>query len=158
MSIISSIDLTIDKWTIKSLKLEELIEKFKKVHKNKYNYSKVRYINCSTKIMIICPIHGEFLQNPTLHSQGHGCSKCGKVYRPTIEEVIEKFKKIHKNKYDYSKVKYKNCDTKVIIICPAHGEFKQTPYGHSKGHGCRECAKISFIKIMLKRKIQRRKK
>ena len=51
--------------------------------------------------------------------------------------------KIHGDIYDYTKVEYKNVDTKVIIVCNTHGEFLQTPYCHLKGQGCKQCG---FIK------------
>lgn len=43
--------------------------------------------------------------------------------RKTLEQFIEKARKIHGDKYDYSKVNYTRCDHKVCIICPEHGEF-----------------------------------
>lgn len=44
----------------------------------------------------------------------------------TTEEFIAKAREVHGDKYDYSKVNYINNSTKVIIICPIHGEFEQT--------------------------------
>ncbi len=55
---------------------EEFIQKAKAIHGDKYDYSKVEYVNASTNVRIICPIHGEFLQRPSHHLGGHGCSKC----------------------------------------------------------------------------------
>lgn len=55
------------------------------------------------------------------------------------EDFINKAKIIHNNKYDYSKTIYKNKRTNVIIICPEHGSFFQTPYEHKKGSGCPYC-------------------
>lgn len=104
--------------------------KAKAIHGNKYDYSKVNYVNTKEKVCIICPTHGEFWQRPNGHLNGLGCDKCGKTYSYTTEEFIEKAKQIHGNKYDYSKVKYINAQTKVCIICPIHGEFWQTPYKH----------------------------
>jgi hypothetical protein len=40
------------------------------VHNNKYDYSKVEYINTNSKVKIICPIHGEFEQTPHNHLTG----------------------------------------------------------------------------------------
>ena len=48
----------------------------------------------------------------------------------TIEEFIERARIIHDNKWSYSKVDYINNHTKIIIICPIHGEFEQTPNNH----------------------------
>lgn len=54
------------------------IDKARVVHGDRYDYSKVVYINYTTKVCIICPEHGEFWQTPAKHLQGHGCphSKC----------------------------------------------------------------------------------
>ena len=130
---------------------QEFIEKANKIHNNKYDYSKVEYVNNSTKVCIICPKHGEFWQTPHHHLNGHGCSKCrnennGDRRRGNVKEFIEKANKIHKNKYDYSKVEYINSYAKVCIICPEHGEFWQSPYVHIQGHECPECAKIKRAK------------
>lgn len=51
----------------------------------------------------------------------------------TNSEIIEKFNKVHNNKYNYSKVEYIDSQTKVCIICPEHGEFWQTPDSHLRG-------------------------
>lgn len=59
--------------------------------------------------------------------------------RKTKEEFVKEANIIHNNKYDYSKVEYKNNNTKVCIICPEHGEFWQTPYKHLSGQGCPLC-------------------
>ena len=56
----------------KKLTTKEFIERAKNVHGDKYDYSKVNYINCEEKVCIICPIHGEFWQIATEHLQGHG--------------------------------------------------------------------------------------
>ena len=55
---------------------KQFIADAKAVHGNKYDYSKVEYVNNRTNVLIICPIHGEFWQNPKSHIQGHGCRKC----------------------------------------------------------------------------------
>lgn len=55
----------------------------------------------------------------------------------------EKATKLHKGKYTYDKVKYKNSRTNVLITCPLHGDFLQTPKSHLKGCGCHICANIS---------------
>ncbi len=46
---------------MKKLTTEQFIEKSRQVHGNRYDYSKVNYINSRTKVTIICPKHGEFL-------------------------------------------------------------------------------------------------
>ena len=118
---------------------EKFIEKAKQVHGDKYDYSKIEYKNNKTKVCIICPEHGEFWQKPNSHLNGRGCPLCGKTQKLTTEKFIEKAKQIHGNEYDYSKVEYVNCDTKVCIICPEHGEFWQTPHNHLNMQGCPQC-------------------
>ena len=124
---------------------KEFIEKAKKVHKDKYNYSKVIYSGSKNKITIICKEHGDFEQIPSIHLLGSGCSSCGYLsnklkFSMSIINFIEKSKEVHGDKYDYSKVKYINTETKVIIICKEHGEFEQTPHGHLQGQGCSKCS------------------
>lgn len=118
---------------------EEFIEKSKVIHGNKYDYSKVDYQGNDAKVCIICPVHGEFWQQPNNHLNGKGCIKCAGVERSTTEEFIEKAREVHGDKYDYSKVDYVNANTKVCIICPVHGEFWQQPADHLDGHGCSIC-------------------
>ena len=119
---------------------ENFIERAKSIHGNKYDYSKVNFINTKTPVEIVCPIHGSFFQLPLNHIHHGGCTKCNKERR--ISESKEHFlKRAHEkygNKYDYSKVDFINTETKVKIICPKHGEFEQTPYYHIK-HGCKTC-------------------
>ena len=121
-------------------KNEIFIEKAKKVHGDKYDYSKVNYIDSKTKICIICPEHGEFWQTPSSHLRKRGCPFCANNIKYTNEKFIEKASAIHHNRYDYSKTKYVNNKTKVCIICPEHGEFWQTPHVHLQGKGCLKCA------------------
>ena len=123
---------------------EDFIIKARKVHGEKYDYSKVEYVNNKTKLCIICPEHGEFLQTPSSHLQGKGCQKCGVENRSkkrTLkkEEFIKNGCEKHGDKYDYSKVKYVNARTKVCIICLEHGEFWQIPTEHIQGKGCQKC-------------------
>lgn len=121
--------------------IEESIE----MHGQNYDYSKVNYINNRTKIIIICKIHGEFLQLPDNHLRGHGCVLCkfdklSNTFKKTSEEFINESIKIHNSKYDYSKVNYINGKKKIIIICKKHGEFLQSPIKHLNNNGCRKCA------------------
>jgi hypothetical protein len=124
---------------------ETFIEKAKAVHGDKYDYSKVEYINSLKEVIIICREHGEFEQLPKTHKRGNGCIKCGKdrsshARKNTLEEFIQKATQVHGDKYDYSKVEYKKSCQKVIIHCKEHGEYLQTPNGHIGGAGCVKCA------------------
>lgn len=57
-----------------------------------------------------------------------------------LENFIQKATTKFGNKFDYSQVVFTNVDTKVLITCPLHGTYEQTPYKHLKGvHGCKRC-------------------
>lgn len=125
---------------------EQFIIDAKKVHGNKYDYSKTDLENKREdgKICIICPEHGEFWQTPHNHLCGYGCRECGNekksglLLKPT-EIFIEEAKKIHGDKYDYSKVEYVGANKDVCIVCKKHGDFWQPPHNHLRGHGCPYC-------------------
>jgi hypothetical protein len=126
---------------------KNFINKAKKIHGDKYNYSLVNYINNRTKVKIICETHGEFEQRPDSHLYGSGCKKCSNEKQiKTNEYFINEGSSIHKGKYDYSLLNYKNCKSKIKIICPIHGEFEQTPSTHLKGGGCYNCYKENCFK------------
>ena len=130
---------------------QKLIKEFKKIHNNKYDYSKTKYEHIHKKIIIICPIHGEFKQEPNEHRRKRGCPTCAGFKKAlTQDEVIKEFIKIHGDKYDYSEVEYKGTNKKITIICPIHGEFYQIPKHHKKGMGCRECANCLHSILMKK--------
>lgn len=118
-----------------------LIKQFNLIHKNKYNYSLIDYKNNKSKVKIICPEHKIFEQTSNHHLKGRGCPDCSGFKKLTTKGFIEKSHKIHGSRYDYSLVKYKNSRTKVIIICPEHGEFEQTPNKHLANQGCTICNK-----------------
>ena len=124
---------------MKKLTKSEFIEKAKKVHGNKYDYSKIQYKGIRKKITIVCSVHGEFNQEARNHLKGSGCSKCYGNFTPTNKDFIKKASKIHQDKYDYSISKYVNSYTKIKITCPIHGVFNQTPNNHLMGSGCEKC-------------------
>jgi len=128
--------------------MSSFISKSIVVHDNKYDYNKVEYINNRKKVVIICPIHGEFLQAPRHHLRGSGCPQCaGNI--SNLVNFIKNARKVHGDKYDYSSVRYTNSSSKVAISCHHHGIFYQRSNNHLKGQGCPKCRFVStddFIK------------
>ena len=184
---------------------ESFINKAKSIHGDKYDYSSSVYVNAITKIKIICPIHGEFLQSPHDHNNNKGCFKCGiestissrfisiddiakkllqihpnikilnripedptrvlvedefnikyivQLYKllngkiPSVRSALnpsEAFKikamNIHNGLYSYEHLIYVNSKSNVIITCPKHGDFNQSPAKHLSGQGCWDCAR-----------------
>lgn len=55
---------------------DDVIKRLMAIHGDRYDYSKVKYVNSHTKVCIVCPIHGDFMQTPYLHERGSGCPRC----------------------------------------------------------------------------------
>ncbi len=128
---------------------KQFIQDAIKIHGTKYDYSLVQYVNNHIKVKIICPVHGVFEQTPINHLNKQGCKQCSNLNKQlSLDVFIQRASKIHNDKFNYSLVQYINTRTKVKIICPVHGVFEQTPNGHLKGRGCKQCA-------LLKRKENR---
>jgi len=123
------------------LKTANFIAKAIDIHGNRYDYSRVEYLNAKTKITIMCKDHGDFQQTPTNHLSGYNCQKCANNLKMSTELFVKRATKIHSNKYDYVKVNYANADTKITITCKEHGDFEQIPDFHlNRKSGCPKCA------------------
>jgi hypothetical protein len=119
---------------------ENFIKKATIAHNDRYDYSLVENNNIKNKFIIICSIHGAFLQRGDAHLSGQGCPDCGGSLKKTKMMFIYDANKIHGDKYKYSEAKYVNTKTLTMITCPIHGTFQQTPDNHLSGHGCPNCA------------------
>lgn len=132
--------------------LSEFISRAHEIHADRYGYTEVvKYTNNKTEIPIRCAIHGIFYQTPDIHLRGCGCPRCGDKAKnaartDTTETFIQKATSVHGTKYNYNKVEYINAHTNVIIICPIHGEFKQTPNAHIYGSAdCPICSRNNYV-------------
>lgn len=133
----------------KKLLLSDVLENFKKVHGDRYDYSKIEPTQFFTdrKVEIICKVHGSFFQRAYSHIIGSGCLKCSGRYSYTTEEFLEMCKKVHADRYDYSQVVYIGNKSPIKIICKKHGVFEQRPNNHLIGEGCNKCGKESMAYI-----------
>jgi hypothetical protein len=138
------------------------IKKANILFNNKYDYSLVEYKTALLKVIILCPIHGEFLKTPNKHiSRCQGCPKCAIEKRNELkrgisikykgkkisnQDFIKKAFEIHSEKYDYSLIKYISSKIKIDIVCKLHGIFKQAPDKHLSGNGCPKCGNITISK------------
>jgi very-short-patch-repair endonuclease len=128
----------------RSSNCDEFILKSIDMHGDIYDYSKVEYIGVHKKVIIICKLHGEFMQEARSHLRGRGCRICGiessnKKRSSNNDEFTTKAIKIHADTYDYSNIEYTGFDNKLNIICKLHGEFAQVASKHLEGHGCLVC-------------------
>lgn len=121
---------------------EQFIASAREKHGDRYDYSKVMYNGNRSRITITCKIHGDFIQMPHSHLLGHGCKKCSNRYRYTTAEFITKSREIHGDAFDYSKSIYIDAISKLVITCPIHGDFEQSPNAHFSGKGCSACSYI----------------
>ena len=128
----------------KSISTEQFIERAMRIHGVKYEYSNVNFVNWKTNVDIICNTHKCITSVRPANFLSGLVPKCCKTYRSgdTKNQFISKAKLAHGDKYDYTLVEYTNQNTKVNIICRAHGTFTQTPTNHKAGHGCPKCANV----------------
>jgi hypothetical protein len=129
---------------MRKLTTEEFIAKAKAVHGDKYIYDKSVYVNSKEKVIITCPMHGDFEQTPSNHMYGFGCNYCARDIvtssrRMTFDDFVSKAISVHGERYSYKKDTYKNTSNKMVICCRIHGDFMQSPKKHLVGHGCHFC-------------------
>ncbi len=120
----------------------QFIERAKSIYGDKYDYSDVEYVNARTKVRIRCKTHGIFEQTPDKHigRDRCGCPMCAGNVTRTYGVFKAQAIAVHGDRYDYSKVQYKNNRTPVEIVCRKHGSFWQSPSNHLAGKGCGKCA------------------
>ncbi|MCK0789646.1 DUF723 domain-containing protein [Acinetobacter pittii] len=123
------------------LRITDHIERFKSVHGERYDYSEFKFNGAREKSTIICSEHGSFQQTYHHHyMRKQGCPQCIKNRRLNIEIILEAFKKVHGDRYDYSLVEFKtNNRAKVKIVCKEHGIFEQQIASHLQGRNCPSC-------------------
>jgi len=119
-------------------------EKFKK----KFNYSKIRYVNSTTPVKIVCPEHGNFEMLLDIHvNSKFGCKKCSLTQnsiraRIKRDDFLNKAKEKYGDQFNYSKMNYIKYDQSIVITCIKHNEsITTTPFIHllTKFGGCKKC-------------------
>lgn len=126
-----------------ALTQEQVLERFKKAHGDRYDYSLVDFKRVKDDVIIICKEHGEFPQQVGNHMMGVGCRKCA-IQAKTTDEFIQDARKIHGDRYDYDSVDYASAFEYIIITCREHGPFRKIPNAHLNGQGCPKCASNVF--------------
>ena len=129
-----------ERYSYKDEKTKNFIRKALRKHGDRYDYYESVYSKMKNEIIITCRKHENFKPTAERHIKGSNCSKCVGGVKLDVDEFIRRANLVHDYKYDYSKVKYINSNTEVIIICKEHGEFPQKPNKHLIGHGCRLCS------------------
>ena len=101
---------------------ESFIEEAKGIYGNRYDYSKVDYKNRDHRVIVTCPVHGDFQVYAREHLDGKGCPKCEKG-----EKYITKLKEKFGDKFGLDEFVYESSTTPVTLICPIHGAFSKLP-------------------------------
>lgn len=115
-------------------------------HGDRYDYGRVDYRQARAKVEITCQEHGSFWQTPDSHLRGNGCPKCrdrltSERFKWDSLEFVRHATNKFGDRFDYSRLEYKTAWDPVLITCPEHGAFEQTPVAHLVGvHGCPQCA------------------
>ena len=133
-------------------KCDDWLKRSKDKYGDKFNYSLVKYKNSVTPVSIICKRHGLLVQTPAMHLN-YGCKACNSN-RLSKDEFFEHVRKIHGDKYDYSKSVYNPftpLSNKMIITCKIHGDYVQRIQSHQEGHGCPICRGEKLIKAESKK-------
>ena len=117
---------------------EEIIYYLNKIHNNRYDYSLIS-ANNKIKQPIICPIHGVFYQTLHHHKSGEGCPQCFGKTKKSNAQFINELKEIYGEKYDLSRIEYKNAKEKVTFGCYKHGFYSYLPSQLLSGSGCKFC-------------------
>lgn len=81
-------------------------QEIKEIRGDFYDYSKVKYVNAHTNVIIICPIHGEFLQSPNNHKRGQNCPLCVQESQTSLAEkellyFLNDYNPVHRYKTDW---------------------------------------------------------
>lgn len=127
------------------LTTEEFIRRAKRVHGEKFDYSKTYYVSQMTPVTFVCRECGkEITTTPANHLRGCGCRHCANIHRwdgrrITTEEFIRRAKEVHGDTYSYDNFVYLGSLTPSMVTCREHGDFPITPSDHLKGHGCSKC-------------------
>lgn len=116
-----------------ALSQNEWIKRAKNIHGNQYDYSRVKYVNQHTPIVVVCKTHGEFNVTPSNHvrkmqSENHtpnGCPSCGrekviarnKAGRQTEEQALKRLVEVHGSLYQYCN--YKSYMESIDIVVPS---------------------------------------
>ena len=124
------------------------INRFRETHGHKYCYNKFIYNGALNKSVFTCRKHGDFTQDCSSHLKGQGCKMCQDERNSILRlnntcYFKNKSKKVHGDKYDYSKTVYKGNRHKLVITCPSHGDFIQRGGSHLQGSGCPKCAEVN---------------
>ena len=130
---------------------ESFIAEAKEIYGDHYGYSKVDYKNRDHRVVVTCPVHGDFQVYAREHLDGKGCPKCEKG-----EKFIAKLNEKFGDKFGLDEFVYESSTSPVTLICPTHGAFSRLPNQILNSRcGCPECGQESWHQEILEQKERR---
>ena len=125
-----------------SYSTDSFVGKAEDVWGGRWDYTQTLYKDSKSTVTILCKSHGPFRQTPNHHLRGVvGCKGCD-PRRISPEDFLQRSREVWGDRWDYSKVEFVRVLDNVTIICPLHGDFKQTPKSHmNEGLECPGCSK-----------------
>lgn len=128
-----------------------MIEKFKSIHGDKFDYSKFIFTKVTDKGLIKCNSCGiEWLQSPAAHKLIKQCQFCGlkNTGLRSQADVIKTFMSKFKNgEYDYSEFVYVSNKKSSTIKCNKCGnKFKRRASVHMKKEGLEGCTRCILLR------------
>lgn len=130
----------------RKLDRDGVLERFRRVHGDRYDYGRVVYLGSQRKVEIGCREHGPFLQGPAEHARGQGCPRCARRTQtgapPQPWAVVEqRLLTVHDGRYTYDGTGYRDTNSKIRATCREHGDFYPQVASHLRGKfGCRTCS------------------
>lgn len=111
-------------------------------HGERYDYSLSVYTKMHDQIEILCKEHGSFFQKACNHVNGAGCPSCNGGTVVSVEDFLTRAGEKFGEKFSYDCKDYINIYSKILVICPTHGEKKVTARSHLMSeYGCPKCAR-----------------
>ena len=126
---------------------EEFVKRAKNIHGDKYSYEFADFSNMASKVCIVCPSHGEFLQTPVNHTrQKQGCPKCAtkenaRKRMVSAESIEKRAQKKHGDKYSIIDRNFETLNSEIAVLCKNHGKFITRPRFLFEGDPCPTCKK-----------------
>jgi hypothetical protein len=124
--------------------LSDFINRANIIHSKFYSYENAKYQTARIKLLVTCPIHGDFSITPDNHLRDKGCHKCAKMIinrhrTAKSKNFKEKARLYHNNFYTYENSIFNGVREKLLVTCPIHRDFSVTPDNHLRGRGCPSC-------------------
>jgi hypothetical protein len=130
----------------KKSNIEIFISKYmERYPESKLSFDKSVYIDSHTKMIVTCPVHGDFDIRPYDLLKGTSCPKCSRTYHYSTEEFIKRANFVHNGYFSYERCVYNGSNKTVVVTCPIHGDFEVKANNHLNGSNCSRCSSERII-------------